>query len=316
MGLNTGQTVIEEDFINNAEKDPVPANNVDKAVKLESNGQFHPSFVPSLFGGDGSDGALTVSSGNTDIDLGGARFFVRNYSSISITGTGKVTFINPHANGTIIILRVKGNVTITSSTTAALDASGCGAAGGVPFGSGGGSTSAALWGTPTGGGPKDAGTGGTAPFTVGQLTNSFEAVLASRVVPLIPGAGGGGGDSPSNNGGVGGGALLIECGGAWNFTTANGISVAGKPGVNVSSGESSGGGGGGMFVALYNSLTSNSGTITVSGGAGVAGSASTGAGGGASAINNGTAGSGVNSGAGGTGLSYVGKNVWFNSSVS
>src|SRR3990167_9404383 len=33
------------------------------------------------FGGDGSDGALTASSGTTDIDLAGAKTVVKNYTS-------------------------------------------------------------------------------------------------------------------------------------------------------------------------------------------------------------------------------------------
>jgi hypothetical protein len=82
------------------------------------------------FGGTGEDGALTISSGTTNIDLGGVQVFVKNYTSISITGTGALTFTNPHANGTTIILKSQGNVILSSSATALIETSGCGAAGG------------------------------------------------------------------------------------------------------------------------------------------------------------------------------------------
>ena len=73
------------------------------------------------FGGDGSDGALSVSSGTTTIDLSSASVVVKNYTSISITGTGVIDFTNPHANGTTIIFRSQGNVTISSTTVPAID---------------------------------------------------------------------------------------------------------------------------------------------------------------------------------------------------
>src|SRR3990167_9608249 len=62
-------------------------------------------IVRVIFGGDGTDGELNVSSGTTDIALGGARVVTKNYSSISITGTGAITFSNPHAEGTTVIFK-------------------------------------------------------------------------------------------------------------------------------------------------------------------------------------------------------------------
>ena len=57
------------------------------------------------YGGSGSDGALSISSGTTTIALGGARVVVKNYTNISITGTGDLAFSSPHADGTTIILK-------------------------------------------------------------------------------------------------------------------------------------------------------------------------------------------------------------------
>jgi hypothetical protein len=235
------------------------------------------------FGGDGSDGALAVSSGNTNIDCAN--------TSIAITGTGKVTFINPHANGTTIVLKSQGNVTLTSSQTPMLDASGMGAAGGV-------GTSAAVQTTGATGNQgigvlvaSNPGTGGTAGSTVGAggAIASFLMTLLGfnqtryKYWDLFPGSGGaagnleggGGANATAPSGGRGGGALLIECAGAWNFTTANGISVAGLPGAqgtanatNQITASGSGGGSAGQFRGMYNRLTSNTGSVTVTGGIG------------------------------------------------
>jgi hypothetical protein len=111
-----------------------------KIPVVQPNGKLSSAIVPTKFGGTGADGALTISSGTTNIDLAGSQVFVRNYTSVSITGTAAVTFTNPHANGTIIILKSQGNITITSSAAAAIDATGMGAAGGSagPAGAGSG----------------------------------------------------------------------------------------------------------------------------------------------------------------------------------
>src|SRR3990167_8668932 len=82
-----------------------------------------------IFGGDGADGALSITSGTTTLDCANAQVFIKNYTSIAITGTGKLAFSNPHANGTIIILKSQGAVTLTSSTAPHLDVSAMGAAG-------------------------------------------------------------------------------------------------------------------------------------------------------------------------------------------
>jgi hypothetical protein len=187
------------------------------------------------FGGTGADGALAITSGATNIDCANAAVVVKNYTSISITGTGSLTFTNPHTNGTVIVLKSQGNITLTSSAAPMIDASGIGASGGVG---------------------------------------------ASY-----------GGQTVKADGGRGGAALSIECGGAWNFTTTAGISVAGKNGIqNVGGGAvgGGGGGGGGVFYGLYNTLTANTGTVIATGGSGAA--TSGGSGGGAADATAGSAG--------------------------
>ena len=256
------------------------------------------------FGGNGADGALTITSGTTTVSAASAALFFKNYTSISITGTGVLAFSNPHANGTFGIIKSKGAVTITSSATPAFDGTGMGAAGVATntanaagsngsdhpdildtsnhYGAGGGHYVDGV----------SAGVGGAAGAAVDTtaITNlAFPYTLATtylyrQKVHLQCGSGGGSGagDGGGDEGGLGGrgaGGFLIECGGAWNFTTTNGISVAGIAGGNSVNGDSGtsgngggGGGGGGHFVALYNSLTANTGTISISGGNGGTGS--------------------------------------------
>ena len=276
------------------------------------------------FGGDGSDGSLSVSSGTTTLDLTNQKVAVFNYSSISITGTGKVAFSNPHATGSVIILKSVGDVTITSSSTSAIDTRAMGApggAGGAANGNGSNGTApVGLW-APTfdfGDGATTAavGVGGAASaaadLDVWTTGSGNEFKMSRRAVFLCPGAGGGGGAGGSGSttvqgagadGGAGGGALLIECAGALNFTTGS-IDVSGETGDTAAStagdgasstaaGGGGGGGGSGMCIILYNSLTANTGTIIAKGGAGGAGGNTTGTG-----TNNGDPVSGAGGGGG------------------
>ncbi len=274
------------------------------------------------FGGTGADGALNISSGVTTLDCGNASVLIKNYSSISITGTGSLAFSNPHANGTTLILKSQGAVTLTSSQAPMIDASGMGAAGGA--GSTSGSTADGNNGSAgvsvgfvqsnfgfAGTIGSGVGAGGAISSLVYQSVNIKE--YSGKYSYVFVGAGGGSGgvnNGTSSAGGRGGGALLIECGGALNFTTASGISVAGKTATAGSGNRGGSGGGSGGFCGIfYNTLTANTGTITVSGGGTNTGSgANLGAGGGGSTTAGGI-GVTVTGGAGGTGLSLVAANT-------
>lgn len=302
-------------------------------VVLESQG---------VFGGDGTDGDLVLTSGATNIDLGGEAYVVKNYNSISITGTASLTFSNPHTNGTTIVIKSKGDVTLTSSATPMIDASGMGAAGGAAVSTstaadvngnpGSIGVSAGLFNTNFGGGGLNTtnSSPGAVPTTI-AITAAKYSVLSTALKygHLFVGAGGGSGfaqgvNSGTNTSGVGGrggACLIIECAGSWNFTTAGGISVAGKNGGNATSvgGTNTvvaGGGGGaaGMFLGLYNDLIANTGTITVSGGTGgtallggAGGGNVSGGAGGASALNAGTASTAAGNPTGGTGGAGTGS---------
>lgn len=256
-----GQTALASDFVSTSGG----ATDEGKVAKLNSEGKIDASFLK--FGGTGADGALTITSGATNIDLASAQVVVKNYTSISITGTGSLTFTNPHANGTIIILKSQGAVTLTSSTAPMIVCTNTGPAadtagfGFFPIGSGAGTA-----------GQDHSGSGGG----TGGVGNSDYYSIYLKKVTLFTGGGGGAGGIYGGSrgaGGRGGGGLYIECGGALNFTTASGISVAGSNGTAGSGGSSSGNGGGGggaggSAIIFYNILTAASGTITISGGTG------------------------------------------------
>ena len=288
------------------------------------------------FGGTGADGALSITSGTTTINCAGAAVVVKNYTSISITGTGQLAFSNPHANGTVIILKSQGAVTLTSSATPMIDASAMGAAGGAavavsyPTNSNGNNgtvglvnliqTNFGIKGTQS---PPAGGAGGALPTAFSYKNPTVQALYKYCFINV--GGGGasgsaqsspmGSGSATSGAGGNGGGGLIIECGGAWNFTTTSGISVAGGAGGNGSASPAGnragggGGGGGGHCLAFYNTLTANSGTITIAGGSGV--DTAGGGGGGASSITAGNNGTDPTGGTGGAGFSLVAANTEF-----
>lgn len=300
----------------------VAETGADKIVKTKSTGKIDSSVLPVKFGGTGADGALAISSGTTTIDLGSANYVEKNYSSISITGTGQLAFSNPHANGTIIVLKSQGNVTLTSSANPCIDARGMGSAAGAAAS---GTTTptnatAALTTDPFHSVPANSGA------TQASRPTVFDPVAFQRNIVLAPGVGGGGGgDYVASNGrggpggaslvsdggapgsgggntgagsagagGRGGAALLIECAGTYSNTGAT-ISVAGLAGLNSTAGEGAGGGGGGgTLILLSDTIGSDTGTYTVSGGAKGTGSNSV-----------------QDGGTGGNGYSYVGINKVF-----
>jgi hypothetical protein len=339
VGVNTSSVTSSIDYLltNPASVDPGHLHTVDtiSATGTQSSSTFLRGdgvwASNSKFGGTGSDGALNVTGGDVNIDLGNAAVVVKNYTVINITGSYKLTFSNPHTNGTVVILKSQTSVTLTSSATPMIDMRGIGAAaannGSTEIGTG--ATAGGTGGNGTG--SSSPGAGGTAGAAISPV---YPTTYIYRNIYFSTGSGGGTGGTGQNasvgspgSGGGGGGALIIECGGALNFTTASGISVAGVAGSNAVSettgdrGGAGGGGGGagGACLIMYNSLTANSGTITVSGGtagsggnAGSGHSATSGGGGGGGGANvsvgnagvtGQTSGAGGNGGAGGSGSS-------------
>lgn len=285
-------------------------------------------------GGTGADGALAITSGTTTIDLGGAAIFIKNYLSISITGTGAVAFINPHAGGSTIVFKCQGNCTITSSASPAIQLAGLGGVAGTggAHGTNAGTSGTAFagiidslthTGLPGSGGVNSLTSAAAAGGAAGGATNaSITAWKGTMVVPGAGGAGGGGGgDGTSGIGGVGGnggqgaGSLVLFVAG--NFTCSSTINAAGTAGsiggsnvtntVNYDLGSAGGGGGGGGGGSIAISVTGTitwSGTATVTGGAaGAAGVGLVGANGGGGGGHHGAGGGGASGGASAFGAS-------------
>ncbi len=303
MVFVNGQVIDQSDFIKKSSANTTPANDSGRVVKLESDGKLDPFFTRAGFGGTGLDGNLTITSGVTTISAAGADFIEKNYQNLSITGTASLAFSTPSGNGTLILIKVKGDLTLTSSSVAGIDARGMGGAGGsggspgTSYLSSPGSPGAWRYGTTDdttagqgcAGGP---GAGGT-QFSNSNYTfyNNPNLHKARKYIVIAAGSGGSGGSSGTGNlyaggsGGNGGGAIIIEVAGAINFTgTINTSGGNGFNGGTGGTGRGAGGGAGGsagMCFILYNTLTANSGTINASGGAGGASGATT------SAIGNG-----------------------------
>ena len=249
------------------------------------------------FGGDGTDGALNTTSGTVNIDLANAKFVIKNYTSITVV-SNNLTFSNPASSGTVIVLKSQGAVTVSAT----INAANMGADGAVIGGTASTSWTYAKTSTGTGAG-------------AGQAAGSIQYLGYVPGIPFManPGSGGGGGANSTNAigaaGGRGGGGIVIESGGALNFTGT--ITVAGQVGsvggdASANGGGGGGGGAGGSVLIMYNSLTSEAGTVTVIGGAGGQGGDSTGAGAGTAGAGGGGGGSTISAGGAGGNASTAG----------
>lgn len=128
MSIVAGSDILASDFVSTS----AGAGDSGRVPKLAaSDGKLDRSFIRGSWGGTGADGALSVSSGITTINLGAVNITVKNYTSVSITGTGSFAFSNPHANGSSVWWKIQGNSTNTSSATRTIDMRNMGTAGGA-----------------------------------------------------------------------------------------------------------------------------------------------------------------------------------------
>lgn len=280
------------------------------------------------FGGDGTDGELNIQSGTTTINASNAVIVVKQYSRISITGTAKITISNPASSGTILVLKSQGDVTITSSTSPAVDMKGMGGAAGAAVGPGNRPGSDGTTGKGNTANAPSGSAGGATSGTKGTASGINLINGLGHPIVAVPGGGGasgGYGQADTGQGGnsgagaSGGGAIVIECGGRFRCTST--FSAAGNAGGNYSGSGGGigggGGGGGGTIVVLYNDVVVDTGTYTVSGGGAGSGSGAGnnnyyGGGGGASLLTSGNDGgaNGGSGGAGGLGQAVRMKNKW------
>lgn len=193
------------------------------------------SFMQYNFG-DGSDGDLIISTGTTTINLDNNKVFIRKYRNLKITGNARLTFSNPHDDGTLIVFLVTGDCELTSNASNTIDLRNLGG----------------LGGNATHG-------GGFFDIMKGRVYNSFV-----RTIPLNQGTGGASAiNEPPNSdfvfsvystfdgnlnaygasGGRGGGGLLILVGRNLTVSSAFTINASGSDG-NTNTGNTSSGGSG------------------------------------------------------------------------
>lgn len=289
--------------------DGFTANQVQAAIEEAKN----TGGSNNLFG-DGSDGALAMSTGTFTLPR------TMYYSSVTLSGTAIVNMngFKMYVNGTLALSGTASMVrTPNAGTAGSGDTNGNGGAAmtqndmgaglagqaGVNGGSNNGGVAGNNAGTANGyggagGASGSAGSTGTAG-AAGTYTNIPERVVRMDHIWLLTayknggqgGAGGAGGAASllangggGGGGGSGGGVMIIFCK-VLNSTSSVGITViggAGANGGNAPSGNSNGGGGGGgggggHIYIVCNSATAI-GTLNVSGGAGGTGGAKAGTG--------------------------------------
>lgn len=208
------------------------------------------------FGGDGTNGALSVTSGTTTIDLLATNIVVRQYTSINILAGAVLTFSNPPSDGSMVILKSRSSCNIAGT----INGSGFGAA-----------TSTRAFGL-----METLQAYNAAVSNPNSEYGSSAAKLWAGKTGLAMGSGGQNVATASTSG-RGGVALRIECADSLVFTgtiNVNGqTGLAGAAATNVSAGARGGGAGGagGSFLGLANRIITNSGSITFAGGLGGAG---------------------------------------------
>ncbi len=242
-----------------------------KSTDDTSNGYIYrdcrPFYQDGYDFGDGSDGALSISSGTTTIDLQSKEYVVKKYTSISITGTGALAFSNPATRGTLIRFKVQGDVTISSNANPTIDLNSLGCSSGyVPsslFGCGfqiGISASKPNYCDRQGG-----------IIGHGMIKESFNTKDTYNLICPSSGNATHYNWCGSGVGGRGAGYLLMEIGGNYTFGASSVIRAIGAVGGNGCTNYDTGGGGGGAggtVIVLVRGTISDSGTYTLTGGAG------------------------------------------------
>lgn len=188
--------------------------------------------------GDGSDGALSITSGTTTLNTANKQVY--QYTSLSITGTGALAFGSNLTNKPIFVL-VQGDLTVTSSATPAVDARGLG-------GAGASRNTSAFTGT--------VGTDGYGTYewlTSGQGAGAGGSFTGSGGGATYQASGGAGGGGIGNDGSAptaGGGSFVPATGKGGRYNASMGIAFRI---LNARCG--SGGGSGGRATYSYPSLS-------------------------------------------------------------
>lgn len=223
--------------------------------------------------GDGSNGALNVTSGTTTLTSGEYNYTTCNISAGAIVVATTTPYQAP------LIIRCNGTATIAgtvswSPNTGGANGNATAANYGGAGGGGGGGTAAGTAGSNVNGvnggtaGVASGGTGSAGTAAGGQLQKIFLSFGANYQSGQDCGGanGGGGGSTGAGTGGRGGGCIVIVAP-SLNFSGTCDVSgVAG--GASTANNAGAGGGGGGGICLLRSPSMTNTGTFTVTGGAG------------------------------------------------
>ena len=241
------------------------------AASIVSLAELETSAQPFTSGSDGTYGAISVTSGTTNIDIPPNGVF--NCTTINVANGATLRF-NRNPLNTPIYLLATGDVTITgtidiSGGTYSSGTPGVGGPGGFDGGYGGFGVGANTKGGdgqgPGGGISQNNGYYSQNPLGAAYATPALSGKTYGNALlsPLIGGSGGAGWDgNPGSGGGGGGGAILVA--------SNTKITVTGQ--VSANGGNGAGGGSGGA-IRLVSPLVTGSGSLNASGGGGTFGSA-------------------------------------------
>jgi len=241
--------------------------------------------TPGLHFGDGSDGAVTISSDtnlardmfyetltvDAKLDCKSFRIFVRG--KLTVGAAGSIVANGAAGSGTTGGAVSSGGTTGTGTAGGAGGAGGAGTAGtagNTTNGAGGqGGAGGASSGGGTGGGPA----GGTAPGIAAVNGHPRDGAVTSLVgLKWSGGSGGGGGTAAASSSGGGGGAggycVYVVCRELDNAGVISADGGGGAAATGAGTGAGGGGGGGGGLVTLVFSRLTALGTVRANGGAG------------------------------------------------
>ncbi len=223
-------------------------------------------------GSDGSDGALSVTTGTTTLSMPDDGIF--NVTTVNVASGATLTF-TPNARNTPVYVLATGDITIAGtvhvdgkSGTSSPPVGGQGGPGGfaggmpafgpnIPPGDGQG-PGAGLGGTTTGTGAAGVG----AYSATGTDANDGDPYGSPLVVPLVGGSGGGGTvGQPGTGGGGGGGAILLASNTRVHVTGT--VRSWGGSGWSSATGAGSGG-----AIRMVSPMVSGSGVVDVRGASG------------------------------------------------
>ena len=244
---------------------------------LQDGGAMPQAIVTSvptwmLAYGDGSDGALNITTGTTNITSGVHYYMTCNISagaigaiSVTVPGAPAILFCSSSAT-------IAGTLSYSQNTGASNGISGNANFGGQGGGGGGGTGAGAAGGNVNGQGGGTAGTagggaGGSGLAPSAQLQRLLLTFGANNLGSFqCGGSSGGAGGTGAAAGGRGGGCVIII---SPSISFTGTIDVSGANGTNSgANNQGAGGGGGGGAVILRSPAMNSSGTFTLTGGSG------------------------------------------------